>query len=148
MQYSVAAVLALAATVSASYNQTIVYTTEVVDTYVTVCPASATITYQGQTITNTMTESATITLTCAGGCTVSKPIYTTSSVHCESCAVPTSPAAPVYPNSTVPTTAPGGGAVGTTYTPVTPPTTVPVSGATKLSGASLAGVLALAAYFL
>jgi hypothetical protein len=146
MKYSVAAVLAIAASVSASYNQTIVYTTKVVDSYVTVCPASATITYQGVTYTNTLTESSTITITNCP-CTVSAPVYTTSSV-----AVPTTaPAAPVYPtaNGTLPAPVPTSEAAGTTYVPVTPPTTVPVSGAASVQG-SLAIVAAagFAAYFL
>jgi len=62
MKYSVAAVLAVAATANAWYNDTIVYTTEVVDVYTTVCPASSTITFNGQTYTNTLTEESTITI--------------------------------------------------------------------------------------
>jgi len=151
MKYSVAAVLAVAATANAWYNDTVVYTTEVVDVYTTVCPASATITFNGQTYTNTLTESSTITITNCP-CTVSKPVYTTSSV-----APTVAPAAPIYPNATtaaagVPTSAPGG-SVGTTGVPVSSPsaTTVPASGANKafaMSGASLAGLLGLAAYLL
>jgi len=149
MKYSVAAVLAVAATANAWYNDTIVYTTEVVDVYTTVCPASSTITFNGQTYTNTLTESSTITITNCP-CTISKPVYTTSSV-----AAPT--VAPVYPNATTPapsaapTSAPGG-SVGTTSVKSTPsPSTVPASGANKafaMSGASLAGLLGLAAYLL
>jgi hypothetical protein len=56
MQYSFVAALALAAGANAWYNDTIVYTTEVVDVYTTVCPASATITFNGHTYTNTLTE--------------------------------------------------------------------------------------------
>jgi len=179
MQYSLVAVLALAAGANAWYNDTIVWTTEVVDTYVTVCPASATITYNGHTYTNTLTESSTITVTNCP-CTVSKPVYTTSSVYCNTCApsvpavsapsapavsspsgpvIPTyAPSAPIYPNATtpapvVPTSAPGG-SVGTTSVAAsgTPsPSVVPASGANKafaMSGASLAGLLGLAAYLL
>jgi len=152
MKYSVAAVLAVAATANAWYNDTVVYTTEVVDVYTTVCPASATITFNGQTYTNTLTESSTITITNCP-CTISKPVYTTSSV-----APTVAPAAPIYPNATTPgapvapTSAPGG-SVGTTAAPAgTPsPSTVPASGANKafaMSGASLAGLLGLAAYLL
>jgi len=147
MKYSVAAVLAVAATASAWSNDTVVYTTEVVDVYTTVCPASATITFNGHTYTNTLTESSTITITNCP-CTISKPVYTTSSV-----AAPT--VAPVYPNATTPapgpTSAPGG-SVGTTSAQGPPaPSTIPASGANKafaMSGASLAGLLGLAAYLL
>lgn len=55
---SAAVVLAAATAVSATYgysNDTISYTTEVVDVYTTVCPAGATITYGGHTYTNTET---------------------------------------------------------------------------------------------
>jgi len=147
MKYSVAAVLAVAATASAWSNDTIVYTTEVVDVYTTVCPASATITFAGHTYTNTLTESSTITITNCP-CTISKPVYTTSSVAAPS-------VAPVYPNATTPAPAPTyapGGSVGTTSAKGTPaPSTVPASGANKafaMSGASLAGLLGLAAYLL
>jgi hypothetical protein len=56
MKYSFAAVLAVAATASAWANDTVVYTTEVVDVYTTVCPATAAITFNGHTYTNTLTE--------------------------------------------------------------------------------------------
>lgn len=148
MKYSVAAiVLAAATSVSAWYNDTIIYTTEVVDVYTTVCPAEGTITFNGQTYTNTLTETSTIVITNCP-CTISKPVYTTSAVVV--------PSAPVYPNATtpaptaVPTSAPGG-VVGTTYIPSPSPTVVPASGANKafaMSGAGLAGLLGLAAYLL
>jgi len=149
MQYSVVAILALAASATASYNQTVVYTTEVVDVYETVCPASATITYQGVTYTNTLTESSTITISNCP-CTVSKPVYTTSSVYCNTCVAPTSaPVYPtIYPNSTVPTTEVPE-VPGTTYIPSSSPSasTVPVSGGNKI-GAGFAGLLCLAAFLL
>lgn len=56
MQYTFAAVLALAATAVATYsNDTIVYTTHVYDQYVTVCPAGGAVTVGGNTYTNTDT---------------------------------------------------------------------------------------------
>lgn len=55
MKYSVAAVLAVAATASAWSNETVSYVTEVVDVYTTVCPASSTLTFNGVTYTNTLT---------------------------------------------------------------------------------------------
>jgi len=162
MKYSVAAVVLAAATsVSAWSNDTIVYTTEIVDVYTTVCPASATITYNGETYTNTLTESSTIVITNCP-CTISKPVYTTSAVVAPSApavSVPavSAPAAPVYPNATTPapgapTSVASGGVVGTTYVPSSPSATIiPASGANKafaMSGASLAGLLGLAAYIL
>jgi hypothetical protein len=55
MQYSVAAVIALAAsTAAAGYtNGTVVYTTEVHTAYTTVCPASTELTFNGVTYTAT-----------------------------------------------------------------------------------------------
>jgi len=152
MKYSVAALVAAAATVSAWSNDTVVYTTVVVDTYTTVCPGNGAVTFGGHTYTNTLTESSTIVITNCP-CTISKPVYTTSSVS----ASPVAPAPPVYTNATTPyvpaapTSAPGG-SVGTTSVPSSPsPSVVPASGAGKaiaMSGASLAGLLGLAAYLL
>ena len=52
MQYSAVAVLALAATASATYkNETVSYTTEIVTDYVTYCPAATTLTYGSVTYT-------------------------------------------------------------------------------------------------
>jgi len=149
MKYSVVAVLAAAASVSSWSNDTIVYTTEIVDTYTTVCPASSAITYNGVTYTNTLTESSTITITNCP-CTISKPVYTTSSVAAPSSAPYTNATTPIIIGSA---TAPAGGSVGTTAPPAGTPTppTVPASGANKVfavSGASLAGLLGLAAYLL
>jgi len=152
MKYSVAAVvLAAAGSVSAWYptNDTVVYTTEIVDVYTTVCPAGSAVTYNGHTYTNTETDTSTIVITDCP-CTISKPIYTTSAV-----AAPSSQA-PVYPNATTPVaTAPVAPTtpvvVGTTYVPSPTASTVPASGANKafaMSGASLAGLLGLAAYLL
>jgi len=107
MQFStLAAITALAATVSANYNGTVVYTTEVHTAYTTVCPASTELTFNG--VTYTATASTTTTK----------------------------------------------GSVGTTSaksSATATPSTITASGANKafaLSGASLAGVLGLAAYFL
>ncbi|KAL7622998.1 hypothetical protein AAE478_006677 [Parahypoxylon ruwenzoriense] len=154
MKFSIAAV-AFAAGVSATYpaaNAT-QYTTEVVTSYETYCPGPTQITYG--TNTYTVTEATTLTITDCP-CTISKPVYVTSSVSCATCSpvsppvYPTSvPAVPTsYPNSTavVPTSTrvyPTGGAPGTT----TSATTIPTAGAGKvaaLSGAGLAGLLGLA----
>jgi len=150
MQYSVAAVIALAASVaSAGYtNGTVVYTTEVYTAYTTVCPASTQLTFNG--VTYTATASTTLTITDCP-CTVIKPV-TTSSVVAPS-------AAPVYPNGTTvavttPVAATPATSVGTTSvksTPTATPSTITASGGNKafaLSGASLAGLLGLAAYIL
>ena len=53
MQYSIVALAALAATASAHYNNTVVYTTEVHTAYTTVCPASTELTFNGVTYTAT-----------------------------------------------------------------------------------------------
>ncbi|RYP11910.1 hypothetical protein DL765_007553 [Monosporascus sp. GIB2] len=124
-----AAALALAAGVSASYpvGGNVTYATEVVTSYETYCPGPTTLTY-GQT-TYTISSATTLTITdCPGGCTVTKPVYTTSSVICHTCEHPSEypTETPVYPTETpvypteVPTThAP------TTYPTVAPPTNYP-----------------------
>jgi len=142
MQFTtVATVAALAATVAAwpsNSSVTVDYVTEVFTAYTTFCPASTEVTFNG--ITYTATESTTLTITNCP-CTVVKPVTTSSVV------APTT--APVYSNST--TTA---GSVGTTSVKAssTPtPSTITASGGNKLfavSGASLAGLLGLAAYLL
>lgn len=54
MQFSVVALAALVASVSAGYsNETVVYTTEVHTAYTTVCPASTELTFNGVTYTAT-----------------------------------------------------------------------------------------------
>jgi hypothetical protein len=151
MQFStLAAITALAATVSAGYNGTVVYTTEVHTAYTTVCPASTELTFNG--VTYTATASTTLTITNCP-CTIVKPVTTSSVV------APVS-SAPVYANTTVAaaTTYAAAsttkGSVGTTSaksSATATPSTITASGANKafaLSGASLAGVLGLAAYFL
>jgi len=149
MQYSLAAIVALVATASANYNQSIVYTTEVHTAYTTVCPAATELTFNG--VTYTATESTTLTITNCP-CTVVKPVTTSSVVYCNTCTYPTStPGAPVYANTT---TAAGATAVGTSSSigyPTAAPSTITASGGNKVfafSGASLAGLLGLAAYIL
>ncbi|EPE34866.1 hypothetical protein GLAREA_10561 [Glarea lozoyensis ATCC 20868] len=154
MQYSVAAVIALAAsTAAAGYtNGTVVYTTEVHTAYTTVCPASTELTFNG--VTYTATASTTLTITNCP-CTIVKPVTTSSVVYCNTCAAP-SPA-PVYPNGTTPaatTPAAAPPAVGTGVVvpaPSATPSTISASSGNKafaFSGASLAGLLGLAAYIL
>jgi len=145
MQFKVAAALALASTVAAGYNAT---TTEVVTSFTTYCPEATTLTYGGSTYT--VTEATTLTITNCP-CTITKPVYTSSSV-----AAPTT--APVYSNGTttavpppvVPTTT-AVGTISATVKPSTSASVVPASGAGKTfaaSGASLAGLLGLVAYLL
>ncbi|KAE8442809.1 hypothetical protein EG329_002842 [Mollisiaceae sp. DMI_Dod_QoI] len=152
MQFStIAAITALAATASAWGNGTVVYTTEVHTAYTTVCPASTELTFNG--ITYTATASTTLTITNCP-CTIVKPVTTSSVVYCNTCAPASS--APVYANTTVAATTPASTpvSVGTTSAKVSAtatPSTITTSGANQafvLSGASLAGVLGLAAYFL
>jgi hypothetical protein len=147
MQFSVVALAAFVATASASYyNGTVVYTTEVYTAYTTVCPAATELTFNGKTYT--ATESTTLTITNCP-CTVVKPVTTSAVV------TPSSP--PVYANVTTPaatTPAATKSAVGTISVKASPsatPTNIAASGANKamaFSGASLAGLLGLAAYLL
>lgn len=133
-----AAVLALAGLAAAgavpAKNGT-VYTTEVVTAYTTYCPEPTTITDGDNTIT--ITEPTTVTIThCPGGCTIEKPVYSTSAVVCgEECAPkPTA-------NGTVPTYHPTGGI------PVPTQPAVP-AGAAKVAGAGLAAFLGVVAFAL
>ncbi|KAG9238132.1 putative clock-controlled protein 6 [Amylocarpus encephaloides] len=156
MQYSVAAVIALAAaSVSAGYhNGTVVYTTEVHTAYTTVCPAATEVTFNGVTYTATASQTLTIT-NCP--CTVVKPVTTSSVVYCNTCAP--SPA-PVYPvNATtpaapvVPTTPVGTGAAPAPTAPAASPSASPITASSAgksfaVSGAALAGLLGVAAYIL
>lgn len=143
MQYSTLAVAALVASASAHYaNQTVVYTTEVHTQYTTVCPTPTKVTYNGKTYT--VTEATTLTITDCP-CTVVKPVTTTSVV------VPTSK--PVYHNATTAAPTTTKASVGTTVVPSPRPTTTPIEASSGnkafvLSGASLAGLLGLAAYLL
>ncbi|KAI3398211.1 hypothetical protein diail_9688 [Diaporthe ilicicola] len=151
MKFSAAAVLAVAAGASAFENVT--YTTEVVTALTTFCPAATTLTHAGTTYT--VSSATTLTITDCP-CTITKPVTTQTSVACVTCAVPSPP---VYPNGTapaaVPTSAPvgtGGGSIPTT-TGSSPEATSPIATAgagraAALSGAGLAGVLGLAAFFL
>jgi len=61
MQFSLVALAALAATVSANSNGTVVYTTEVHTAYTTVCPAATELTFNGHTYTATEVSSSTPT---------------------------------------------------------------------------------------
>jgi len=154
MQYSVAAVIALAASTAsaAAYtNGTVVYTTEVHTAYTTVCPASTQLTFNG--VTYTATASTTLTITNCP-CTIVKPVTTSAVVVAPS-------AAPVYPNGTAPAaTTPASspastpvvvGTASAKTSATATPSTITASGGNKafaFSGASLAGLLGLAAYIL
>jgi hypothetical protein len=155
MQFSTVAILALAAGASAWKNETASYTTVFYTDYTTVCPEATVVTAGSHVIT--VTAATTLTIESCS-CTVVHPVSVTSSV-----AVATSApvVAPVYTNATVATTVattaagvPTKSAVGTTSavgTATPTPSTITASGANKvfaLSGASLAGLLGLAAYIL
>lgn len=152
MQYSVAAVIALAAaSASAGYtNGTVVFTTEVHTAYTTVCPVATQVTFNGVTYTATASQTLTIT-NCP--CTVVKPVTTSSVVAPSPAPVypvnATTPVAPVVP--VTPTTAVGTVAVAKPTTPAASPSPITASGAGKsfaVSGAALAGLLGVAAYIL
>lgn len=143
MQYSVVALAALVATASAGgygYTNatTPVYTTEVVTSYTTYCPGPTTVVHGEKTYT--VTEATTLTITDCP-CTIVKPVTTSSVV------APPATSVPVYHNATLTTE------VGTTAIPTSAPTTTPIEAnsgnkAIAFSGASLAGLLGLAAYIL
>jgi len=153
MQFKAVSVLALAATASASYGygySNVSYTTEVVTEYTTYCPEATQVSYNGQTYT--VTEPTYLTITNCP-CTISKPVYVTSSVACNTCAAPTttpvyynttSPAA-TYPVSPVYPTGTGSGPVGTTSPAAI---TGAANKAVAVSGAGLAGLLGVAAFLL
>jgi len=144
MQFFTATLFAFIAAVSA---QNVSYTTVTNTDYVTYCPVSGIVTHEGSTYTNTETEGTTMTLTCSTGCAQVVPIYTTSSVICNTCAPAVPTVTPTYParNATVPAfTNPAG-------LTVPAQTTALQAGAGKavvFSGASLAGLLGFAAYVL
>ncbi|KAI0904434.1 hypothetical protein F4824DRAFT_256774 [Ustulina deusta] len=164
MKFALAAA-ALVAGVSASYPAysaapNVTYTTKVVTAYETYCPGPTQITYG--TNTYTVTEATTLTITDCP-CTVSVPVYTTSSVACSTCS--SSTFAPVYPTLSVPSypsansstvavpaTTPEVTVTGGVY-PTTTPTSspIPTAGAGKvatLSGAAFAGLMGLVAFAL
>ncbi|KAH9999764.1 hypothetical protein F4779DRAFT_622626 [Xylariaceae sp. FL0662B] len=167
MKFTLAAI-ALAAGAVADYpvgNATTSFTTEIVTSYTTYCPGPTEITHG--TKTYTVTEATTLTITDCP-CTISKPIYTTSTVICESSSevcpppatqappAPTAPTVPApppsYPNATVPvpptSVAPTGAVPTTPGYPTGSESPIPTAGAGKvaaLSGAGLAGLLGLAA---
>lgn len=131
MKYSAAVLVAaagLAAAGAVPGKNGTHYTTEVVTQYTTYCPEPTTITDGDNTIT--VTEPTTLTIThCPTGCTIKKPIYTTSEVVCNNCPKPTSNAtAPVNPPST--------------------PSTPVTAGAAKLAGAGLAVFIGAVAFAL
>jgi hypothetical protein len=129
MKFSAAVLLAAAAGANAYYGSNVTVVTEVVDTYTTYCPGPTTITHGSKTYT--VTEATTLTITDCP-CTITKPVYTATSVYCHTCT-----------ETPVVQPPPTGG-----YTPVKPapgkPTDVPASAgkAAALSGAGLVGVLA------
>ncbi|TGJ78777.1 hypothetical protein E0Z10_g9982 [Xylaria hypoxylon] len=166
MKFAIVAA-ALVAGVSASYPAysaaaNVTYTTKVVTAYETYCPGPTQITYG--TNTYTVTEATTLTITDCP-CTVSVPVYTTSSVACSTCSSSTYapvyptlsvPSGPVYPsaNSTAvyPTTTPEVPTTGGVYPSTTATSTpIPTGGAGKvatLSGAAFAGLMGLVAFAL
>jgi len=154
MKFAVAAALAISGVnaVAVAGNGTIIVT-EVVPSYVTYCPGPTEITH-GHT-TYTVTEATTLTITnCPGGCTITRPVTTSSVVVCHTCTqVPTAvpPPPPPHNNGTVPVPPTQPAPPTKPAPPTTPPTVTPPpnSGAGKamaVSGAGLAGLLAVAAF--
>lgn len=142
---------AFAASATAAANGT-VYVTEVVTAYTTVCPAATTLVHDG--VTYTATASQTLTVDCASGCTIVKPVTISSVVVCSTCTASVSAGLPQYTNGTGPFATPTSIGTYATLRPTAPPTTAPIIEANSgnkafaFSGASLAGLLGFAAYFL
>ncbi|KAF7855450.1 hypothetical protein EAF04_010192 [Stromatinia cepivora] len=170
MQFSTIAIIsALAVSVSATGNSSapgnssmpVVWVTDVVTAFTTVCPMATTLSFNG--VTYTATESETVTISNCP-CTISKPVYTTSSVICNDCsaastapassAAPTAPVSsgPAYGNSTAPAPTTAAGTTPAASKPsATGPLTVSANNGNRvvaLSGASIGGLLAAAAAFI
>ncbi|PHH56038.1 Clock-controlled protein 6 [Ceratocystis fimbriata CBS 114723] len=161
MKFSTAIVAAFAALVSAQtgvYNHNVTYVTEVIPEYVTYCPGPTVLNFANKKVT--VTAATTLTIK---DCVVVKPVIVTAHVECDECktkgyvpeAVPTGsytpgvPAVPVVPGAPQATggyVAPSGSYVPTgSYIPTsTQAVTAGASKAMAVSGAGLAGVLALA----
>jgi len=149
MRFSAVAVAALAAGVSAGTysNATVSYTTEVVTAYTTYCPEATLITHGAQVYT--VTEATTLTITNCP-CTLTKPVTSATVTP----AAPASAAPVVYSNSSaaaVPVTTTAAVVVAPTTAGSTAAAATFTGAATKAfaaSGAGLAGLLGVAAYFL
>jgi len=151
MQYSFVAVLALAAGAMAGGKGNVNWVTTTVDTFTTVCPEATSLTYNG--VTYTATESETITITNCP-CTISSAVTVVPTTVSTSCSTAASVA--VYTNGTTKATTVAT-TVGTTSTKATSTATASTSAILSasngnkmmaFSGASLAGLLGVAAYIL
>ncbi|MCJ1285711.1 hypothetical protein MMC26_005052 [Xylographa opegraphella] len=158
MRFAIAVAALLVAGVSAQWNGTVVYTTEVVTAYTTYCPAATSIVHGNQTYT--ATEATTLTITNCP-CTVTKTVPSPTTLPCTTCsAVSTSAAAipivsspvsgPSYANSSTAAAIPATSAASVGLPPTASST--PFEGAAHkvvtASGLGLAGLLGLATYFL
>lgn len=127
MKYT-AALVALVGAASVAAHSNVTYVTEVVTAITTYCPASTSLVHNGKTYH--VTEATTLTITDCP-CTVTRPVYTSSVVYCDTChnktAAPTGGPKPSKPSSVY---------------------TAGAAQAVALSGAGLAGLLGLAAYIL
>jgi len=162
MRFSIAIYAALVAGASAQWNDTTVYTTEVVTAYTTYCPAATSIVHGNQTYS--VTKATTLTITNCP-CTLTKPILTSTIVSCTTCsAISTSAAAipittslvagPTYPNSSIAAaiSATSVASVGLSTTAAASASSTTFKGAADrvfaASGTGLLGLLGLAAYVL
>jgi hypothetical protein len=129
-----AAVIAALATVAAAHYDNVTYVTETVTALTTYCPGPTKIVHNGNTIT--VTEATTLTITDCP-CTIVKPVYTTSKVHCHDCA---KPSGKWNETKTYPTGAPA-------YSKP-PKVTAGAGKAATVAGAGLAAIIGLAAFAL
>ncbi|KAL1899687.1 hypothetical protein Cpir12675_001268 [Ceratocystis pirilliformis] len=161
MKFSTAIVATFAALVSAQtgvYNKNVTYVTEVIPEYVTYCPGPTILNFANKKVT--VTAATTLTLK---DCVVVKPVIVTAHVDCDDCktkgyvpeaiptgsyipSVPEVPAVPGVPQPTGGYAAPSGSYMPTgSYVPTsTQAVTAGASKAMAVSGAGLAGVLAIA----
>jgi len=146
MQFlTAAAAVALLASSVAAFPSNGTTTTEVVNVYVTYCPVATTI-YDGDH-TVVVEQPGEVTLS-HGPYTVTRPVYTTSSVICsDGCTTPAAIPVPTgHSNGTipvVPTYVAPTPAVSSSGLPVGAPTAIPTAGAARVAGAAGAGLAAV-----
>jgi hypothetical protein len=142
MKFTVAAALAAAVTGAHAYGKNVTIVTEVVDSYVTYCPAPTEITHGEKTYT--VTEPGTVTITDCP-CTITKPVVEETHEVCHDCPVeePEKPEVPVV----TPTVAPPAPTGALPMPTPEAPEEVPTGAGAKLS-AGLVGVVGLAAFIL
>ena len=127
-----AVAVAVSAQNSTATTDPIDWIVDVVDSFPTVCPTATVIDYKG--VKYPCAENETITITNCP-CEVRRPVYAVPSVSCNNCTIPPGSAGDGIPSGNNSTTTP-------------PLVTNSANRALALSGASLAGLLGIAAFLL